>query len=245
MEYLKEKLNKLIDELSSDKRDMIRSRLSDLVSVYPFNEYEYIISSLMGFGKITLDDYYEIRDDYVSRNMYLYIFEIASPRGFGELWAQGHIKELEPDFIKPTKKIDKNYSGQYDLALPLENKLITIEVKASRAVDGGSSEPLFVKALSFESKSPFWMNFQQIKPACADVFLWVAVWRDVIKYWVLSSDEVKNNKYYSKGQHRGNNGEGQLHIKEDNINEFKKYEVKSNKLKEAVIDAYKRQKGIK
>ena len=89
------------------------------------------------------------------------------------------------------------------------------------------------------------MNFQQIKPACADVFLWVAVWRDVIKYWVLSSDEVKNNKYYSKGQHRGNNGEGQLHIKEDNINEFKKYEVKSNKLKEAVIDAYKRQKGIK
>ncbi|MFA5095333.1 MAG: hypothetical protein WC447_01565 [Candidatus Paceibacterota bacterium] len=245
MEYLKEKLNKLIDELSSDKRDIIRSRLSDLVSVYPFNEYEYIISSLMGFGKITLDDYYEIRDDYVSRNMYLYIFEIASPRGFGELWAQGHIKELEPDFIKPTKKVDENYSGQYDLALPIENKFITIEVKASRAVDGGSSEPLFVKALSYECKSPFWMNFQQIKPACADVFLWVAVWRDVIKYWVLSSDEVKNNKYYSKGQHRGNNGEGQLHIKEDNINEFKKYEVKSNKLKEAVIDAYKRQKGIK
>ena len=31
--------------------------------------------------------------------MYLYIFEIASPRGFGELWAQGHLKEIEPDFL--------------------------------------------------------------------------------------------------------------------------------------------------
>lgn len=244
MEYLKEKLNKLIDELSEDKKDIIKSRLSDLVSVYPFNEYEYIISSLMGFGKITLEDYYEIRDEYISRNMYLYIFEIASPRGFGELWAQGHIKELEPDFIKPTKKVDENYTGQYDLALPFNNELITVEVKASRAVDGQSSEPLFVKALSYDSESSFWMNFQQIKPACADVFLWVAVWRDVIKYWVLSSDEVKNNKYYSKGQHRGNSGEGQLHIKDDNIDEFKKYEVKSNKIKEAVISAYKRQKGI-
>jgi len=245
MEYLKTKLNKLIEELSVDKKGVVLDRLSNLVSVYPFNEYEYIVSSLMGFGKITLDDYYEIRDEYISRNMYLYIFEIASPRGFGELWAQGHIKELEPEFIKPTKKNDENYSGQYDLALPFQKDLIKIEVKASRAVDKKSPEPLFVKALSLKSNSPFWMNFQQIKPACADVFIWVAVWRDTIKYWVLSSDEVKNNKYYSKGQHRGNIGEGQLHIKDDNIDEFKEYEVKSNKLGEAVTNAYKRQKDIK
>lgn len=243
MEHLKEKLNTLIDELSEDKREVVRDRLDNLVSVYPFNEYEYIISSLMGFGKITLDDYYEIRDDYISRNMFLYIFEIAAPRSFGEMWAQGHLRELEQEFIKPNKKTDDNYSGQYDLGLPYEDNLIAVEVKASRAVDGKSSEPLFVKALSFDSDSPFWMNFQQIKPACADVFIWVAVWRDVIKYWVLSSKEVESNKYYSKGQHRGNTGEGQLHIKDDNIDEFDEYLVKPNKLKQAVIDAYTRQKA--
>jgi len=243
MENLKEKLNLLIDELSIDKREMIRDRLSDLVSVYPFNEYEYIISSLMGFGKITLEDYYEIRDDYVARNMYLYIFEIGSPRGFGELWAQGHLKELVPDLLKPTKKLEENYKGDYDFILPNEKELIRIEVKAPRAVDGKSQEPLYVKALSFNSKSPFWMNFQQIKPAHCDVFVWTAVWRDVIKYWVLSSDEVKNNKYYSKGQHRGNTGEGQLHLKDDNIKEFDKYEIKSNELKDAIIKAYYRQKN--
>ncbi len=245
MDYLKEKLNKLIDELSADKKEIIRTRLSNLVSVYPFNEYEYIISSLMGFGKITLDDYYEIRDEYIARNMYLYIFEIGSPRGFGEQWAQGHLKGLVPDLIKPTKKVEKNYKGDYDLILPKDNRLIRIEVKASRAVNSDSLEPLFVKALSFESKHPFWMNFQQIKPAHCDVFVWVAVWRDIIKYWVLSSKEVESNKYYSKGQHRGNVGEGQLHIREDNIKDFQIYEVKSDELKEAIIRAYERQKGSK
>jgi hypothetical protein len=241
MDYLKEKLNKLIDELSADKQETIRGRLADLVSVYPFNEYEYIISSLMGFGKITLDDYFEIRDEYIARNMYLYIFEIGSPRGFGEQWAQGHLKELVPELVKPTKKVEENYKGDYDFILPLEGKLVRIEVKASRAVNGESSEPLYVKALAYESKSPFWMNFQQIKPAHCDVFVWVAVWRDVIKYWVLSSDEVKANKYYSKGQHRGNVGEGQLHFKEDNIKDFQVYEAKSNELREAIVRAYERQ----
>lgn len=245
MEILKQKLNKLIGQLSKDKKEVIRDRLANLVSVYPFNEYEYIISSLMGFGKITLDDYYEIRDEYIARNMYLYIFEIGSPRGFGEQWAQGHLKELVPDLVKPTKKLEDGYKGDYDFLLPKDKDLIRIEVKASRAVDGASDEPLYVKALSHKSKQTFWMNFQQIKPAHCDVFIWVAVWRDVIKYWVLSSDEVKKNKHYSKGQHRGNVGEGQLHLKEDNIKDFQRYEVKSNELKEAITRAYERQIGRK
>ena len=148
---------------------------------------------------------------------------------------------LEPDFIKPTKKIDGNYSGQYDIALKYYDELIKIEVKASRAVDEESEEPLYVKALSYNSHQPFDMNFQQIKPACADVFIWIAVWRDVIKYWVISSTEVKSNRYYSDKQHRGNIGEGQLHIKDNNINEFVQYECTPKEIKQAVIDAYERE----
>ena len=175
--------------------------------------------------------------------MYLYIFEISAPRGFGEQWAQGHLKELVPELIKPTKKLDKKYSGQYDFLYKLsEKQLIKIEVKASRAVDFNSQEPLYVKALAWSSKKAFDMNFQQVKPKCCDVFIWVAVWRDTIKYWVLSSKEVEKNKYYSKGQHRGNIGEGQLHLKHDNIKEFQKYSSKLNKLLEKITEAYKRQK---
>ncbi|MFH1826179.1 MAG: hypothetical protein ABH823_02685 [bacterium] len=88
MEILSKKLSDCIDSLAKKDGDKIRNRLSDLISVYPFNEYEFIISSLLGLNKITLDDYYEIRDEYIARNMYLYIFEISAPRGFGEQWAQ-------------------------------------------------------------------------------------------------------------------------------------------------------------
>jgi hypothetical protein len=243
MEALKAKLQLLIAELSEESQDKVRDRLDNLVSVYPFNEYEFMISALLGFGKISLDDYFEIRDEYLARNMYLYIFEIGSPRGFGEAWAQGHLKSLVPDLEKPTKKRDVNYKGDYDFILPEGTLQIRIEVKASRAVDADSSEPLFMKALSYESTQPFWMNFQQIKPAHCDVFVWIAVWRDTIKYWILSSKEVETNTHYAQGQHRGNVGEGQLHLRQSNISDFSIYEVRPDHLRDALLQAFQRQRA--
>ena len=239
MERLNEELDLLLARLPNE-RD-VRERLESLVSVYPFNEYEYIISTLLAMDVLTLDGYYDLRDNYIARNLYLYISEISAPRTFGESWAQGHLKELVPLLQKPSKKIDPGYSGQYDLAI----EDIRIEVKASRAVDADVDAPLYVKALASNSKKRFWMNFQQVKQGCCDVFVWVAVWRDIIRYWVLSSYEVEANRYYSKGQHRGNVGEGQLHVKHDNIADFTEYEVKSNCLEEAIRKAHARQLAAK
>lgn len=242
MQTLKTELDKLIAQLSKEEENKLKTKLDNLMSVYPFNEYEFIISTLLGLKKLDLEDYYLMRDEYIARNMYLHIFEISAPRGFGELWAQGHLKELVPDLVKPTKKIEPNYEGQYDFLLPVDDKkILTIEIKASRAVDFISKEPLYIKALSQHEDKPFDMNFQQIKPKCCDVFVWIGVWRDVIRYWVLSSNEVANNKYYSIGQHRGNVGEGQLHLNRENVKEFNEYLTQSDKLKEAIIAAYLRQ----
>ncbi len=238
MERLKARLLELVAELDQLKSSDILQRLDDLVSVYPFNEYEFLISSLMGYDKISLDDYHELRDEYLARNVFLYVFEISAPRGFGESWAQGQLKSICPELTKPTKKLDSTYSGEYDFWL---DDKIKIEVKASRAVDFDSEEPLYVKALSSESTQRFDMNFQQVKPACCDVFVWVGVWRDVIRYWVLSSDEIASNKYYSGGQHRGNEGEGQIHLKESNLAEFAKYETNSREILTAIRKAYDRQ----
>jgi len=91
MEHLREELERLLRSVPNLAE--VRARLDDLVSVYPFNEFEYIISVLLGADVLTLDAYQQLRDEYISRNMYLYIFEISSPRGFGETWAQGHLKE--------------------------------------------------------------------------------------------------------------------------------------------------------
>ncbi len=89
------------------------------------------------------------------------------------------------------------------------------------------NEPLYLKALSSNSTLPFDINFQQIKPRFCDVFVWLAAWRDVIKYWVIPSFQVANHPHYSTGQHRGNVGEGQLHLNRENIGEFDGYLVRS------------------
>lgn len=234
MEKLEQQLQQLIKEL--DNSTTLLSQLDHLPSVFPFNKLEYTIALLLGNGKLSLEQYYQLREEYISRNRYLNIFEISAPRGFGENWAQNYLNELVPNLKKPAKKLDPNYSGQYDFWLDG----ITIEVKASRAVDFNSKEALYKKALPSGSNFPFDMNFQQIKPACCDVFVWIAVWRDLIRYWVLSSHEVETNSYFSTGQHRGNVGEGQLHVRHDNIHEFKKYECKPEELKEAIINAKSR-----
>lgn len=240
MEKLRGELEKLMAALPN--APTFRKSLETLVSVYPFNEYEYIIAALLAAGKLTHDEYVEVRDAYIARNLFLYVFEIGAPRGFGEAWAQGHLKGLAPELEKPSKKLDPAYSGEYDFLL---DGRIKIEVKASRAVDFDSDEPLYVKALASDSAKRFDMNFQQVKPACCDVFVWIGVWRDVIRYWVLSSDEMASNRHYSAGQHRGNVGEGQLHLNNDNIGEFFKYEVPSNQLATAIREAYKRQQSKK
>ena len=240
MEELKSLLLEMVENLDPPLSKAVMERLSNLVSVYPFNEFEFLISSLMGYGKITLDDYYELRDEYLARNLYLFIFEIGAPRGFGETWAQGHLKSICPELTKPTKKLDGNYSGQYDF---LVADGIRVEVKASRAVDAGSTEPLYVKALSIDSKKNFNMNFQQIKPACCDVFVWVGVWRDQIRYWVLSSDEVKGHADFSGGQHRGNEGEGQLWLTQKNIDNFNVFESSTRDLLVHIQEAAGRQRS--
>ena len=118
---------------------------------------------------------------------------------------------------------------------------ITIEVKASRAVDSDSDEPLYMKALSRDTKKRFLMNFQQLKPQCCDVFIWVAVFRDEILLWVMNSDEVLNHSLFSKGQHRGNKGnEGQLHVKHDNISQLDQFVLEGDDLEGTIRAAVKR-----
>ena len=234
-------MEKLIKELASQIQKMnckhseyklSKEFLDNLYSVYPFNKFEYIISHLIGTKTITLKQYLDIRNHYLERNKYLYVFEITAPRTFGETWAQRHLNEIVPELKHPNSELDPNYSGEYDFWYDD----IKIEVKASRAVKRQSGESLIIKALSSDSTYGFDMNFQQMKPSCCDVFVWIAVWRDVIRYWVLSSEEVKNNPYYSSRQHRGNTGEGQLWLKETNIQEFKEYEVGVREILDKIIE---------
>ena len=236
---LTELKTKIIESFSGSASDLeeVLQMVDDDQSIFPFNEYEHLICNLIERGGLTYEQYIDIRAEYISANPNLWVFEISAPRGFGETFAQTYVQGKCSKLKSPNKKLDPNYSGDYDLWLDG----IRIEVKASRAVDSDSEEPLYMKALSRKTDKNFLMNFQQLKPQCCDVFIWVAVYRDQIVLWVMSSKEVLENPSYSKGQHRGNKGnEGQLHIRQDNVAQLEKYELQGDNLEQAIRDAAKR-----
>ncbi len=240
---LSELKDKILEAFSGTEEEL-RAILQDVSSdhaVFPFNEYELMLTTCIAHGKITYEKYQDIRQEYISRNPNLWIFEISAPRGFGESFAQTFIRNKSSKLQNPSKKLDPDYHGQYDLWLDG----IRIEVKASRVVDADSEEPLYRKALSYNTSRPFLMNFQQLKPQCCDVFVWLAVYRDQMTIWVMSSNEVANHPDYSKGQHRGNSGnEGQLHITQDNIHSLDPYILIDDDIVAAIRNANGRKSSL-
>ncbi len=236
---LTELKDRIIAAYKGAKEDLVQilEMVEQDKAVFPFNEYELMLNTFIAKQTITYEQYLDIRAEYMAHNRNLWVFEISAPRGFGETFAQTFVLNQSNKIQSASKKLDKDYHGQYDLWLDG----IRIEVKASRMVDAESDEPLYKKALSSNTQRPFLMNFQQLKPDCCDVFVWLAVYRDKITIWVMNAEEVSTHKDYSKGQHRGNHGnEGQLHVTQSNIKTLKKYEFRGSNLASAIKRAYKR-----
>jgi len=248
MEILENELDKLIDRLSDP--DNFRSEVESVKSIYPFSKYEYIISSLLARKCLSFEEYIDLRNEYIDRNLFLYVFEMTGPRSFGDTWGFGHLLSVEPELRRPNRKMDNNYKGQYDLFLPYMGNIIKIEVKASRAVNRDKSdEPLYMKALSSKSKARFLMNFQQIKPGCCDVFIWMAVFRDCVKYWVLKNTDIYRLNF--EPQHRNASTEsrmkdykkediyeGQVMITNDNVKAIEMYKVEGRAIRQAIIERF-------
>ena len=72
-------MEKLIKELTNFKKKLnstIADQLSDSIldkiyTVYPFNKFEYVISHLIANNAITLEQYIDMRSEYLERNKYL------------------------------------------------------------------------------------------------------------------------------------------------------------------------------
>lgn len=228
---LDNQLEDWIKKLPQEDRKFLLAHLSSLKSIYPFNEYEYRLMYLLDRKIISFKEYENLRDAYVNANPYLNLYNI-SPRVFGEIWAQQHLVDLDSRFKKPSKRIDKKYSGDYDLYIENGKKIIKVEVKASRAINTKVRGGLETKALSFELREPYWMNFQQLKLGIVDIFIFIGVWIDKIYYWVLSNKEVKGHPLRSH-QHRGGI-EFQIGVTERNFGESEKFLVKPEKLIEVI-----------
>jgi len=234
---LSELKNKICEAFSGSEDDL--KRILDIVaqdqSIFPFNEYEYLICHMLDCHGLTFEKYMEIRAEYIKQNLNRRLFELSNS-GFGKE-SEAYVNSKCPSLEKPSKELDPDYDNEYDFWLDG----IKVEVKSSRAVNKESKEPLYIRALLRNTNRPFVMNFQQLKPDCCDVFVWVAVFRDEIVLWVQSSNEVSSNPLYSDGQHRGNEREGQLHVTHKNIHMFDKFDCSNANLESAIRDAANRQ----
>ena len=230
-----EKLRKQLDDLlaSLPEGPEVKARLKALVSVDPFSEFEYIISTSLGANVLSLEDYYKLRGEYIARNKNSnrYLFELSAPTAFGITWAEQHIQKYVPELSKPPKK-----SKKYDFML---DNSIRVEVKASRAVAYRTKGRLIEKALESNSLKQFDMNFQQLKPGYCDVFVWIGVWLDAIRYWVLTAQEVRSLQGLGK-QHAKSRGEWQFHVRRENLPRFDKFETRLSELLSSIRSAYVR-----
>jgi len=233
-QQLREYLDGLVSSLHQADRELLRARLEGLVSVFPFNEYEYILMFLRDRSVITFQDYEVLRDHYVCENRYLNLYGLA-PRIFGQIWGEQHLCDIDPRFQKAGRLVDPDYEGQYDLWI----EGVRVEVKA---IDTAKKGNLVTKALCFASNRPFWMNFQQLKLDVCAVFIFIGVWVDRIEYWVLSNEQVKQNPYLSH-QHRGGI-EYQIGITDKNMKDFDAFRVSGPQVAERTM-ALGRASGMK
>lgn len=233
LKQLKEYINKFAANLQNGDRKLLEARLEGLTAAFPFNEYEYMLMFLRDRKIITFEEYEKLRDNYVKTNKYLELYGLA-PRIFGQIWGEEHLRDLDSRFKKADKSLDPEYSGQYDIWI----EGVRLEVKACRGIDTKKRGSLESKALRYDSEESFWMNFQQLKPAHCDGFVFIGVWVDQIVYWVMTSKEAKRNKYISH-QHRGGI-EYQIGITDKNISDFEIYKVPGRKLLNTVFQKLKK-----
>jgi len=229
---LRQCLDRLSSSLDSPEREVLEARLQGLISVFPFSEYEYILMFLRDRKVISFQDYERLRNSYISANRYLDLFGL-SPRVFGQIWGEEHISDLDPRFQKPSKSLDPEYDGEYDLWI----EGLRVEVKSSRAINTRKRGSLVSKALRFGGEEPFWMNFQQLKLDACDVFVFIGVWVDRIVYWVIPTEDAARSSHLSH-QHRGG-VEYQIGITNKNVHEFEQFRTNPEHLGDAVLSVAK------
>ena len=226
MKELNAEINKLIQKTKGDLASI--NSIKAEKTLFPFSTESKLLGYFLSIGELTYDEYSSLCTSYYQRNKYLDLYDMA-PRTYGQTWGEQHIRTLFPQFVKATKENVSSYyplfNGEFDLWL----NGIRIEVKACRAnYEKGKGSLASRTYLHSEAKAAsFKYHFQQLKPSCCDVFIWIGTCRDELIYWVLTSQELMNTGKLGP-QHRNENTgiagaqvfEGQVFMTEEELSPF-------------------------
>ncbi|MCI8482209.1 MAG: restriction endonuclease subunit M [Clostridia bacterium] len=229
MKKLEKEINQIVEKLEEEKKEIIENIKED-IPMFPFTKEGGILAYLLSINAITYEQYSKMCKEYSKRNKYIKLYDMA-PRTVGQTWGEGHILSTFPQFIKASKKNLKklypDFKGEFDLWL----EGIHIEVKANRANAKAQKKGENIASRAYlhkeAKKASYKYHFQQLKPSCCDVFIWIGICRDEVIYWVLTSDEVRKTGKLSP-QHRNKNTgvegeeifEGQVFMTEEELQPF-------------------------
>ena len=243
MEKLRKQIDGFLSKSGKDEKEV--EAIKKKISIYPFTTEGMILVYLIAEKVITYEQFNKLHDDYIKRNKYLDVYDMA-PRTFGETWCEKHILKMFPEFTKATKKnlakCCPAFDGEFDLWLDG----IRVEVKACRANRDGKKESLASRAYSYSEakKNNFTYHFQQVKPSCCDVFICIGVCTDKLLYWVFSSKELEKfatlstqHRNENTGKNTGKTGffEGQIFMTEAQLHP---YAVHEKDILNAVVRAH-------
>ena len=226
MKELHNKIDMILKDSNIDKFEIESIKNSE--TLFPFSTESRILAYLLAINAISYEQYDEMNQEYNERNKYLQLFDLA-PRTFGQTWGEQHLLSLFPQFTKATKENLSAYYPSFDGEFDLWYDGIRIEVKACRANSDKKGGNLASRAyLHSEAKqNGFKYHYQQLKPSCCDIFIWIGVCRDTLLYWVLTSEELKQTGKLGT-QHRNENTgiegvevfEGQVFMTEEELSPF-------------------------
>lgn len=167
---------------------------------------EDILRSLIGDEKV-----YEFRDG---------IFALRTRR-FGTV-AEIMIKKLynlEESSSLAFDKRDVNTNDRIEVKFSTVMKANDDKIKDNNVIEQCIKANLANRAMSSEDveKYNFDCNIQQIKRKEFDILYYGLFFADVIEIFKINSNEIADCPGYSDKQHRGNKGEGQFHLNQDNL----------------------------
>lgn len=139
---------------------------------------------------------------------------------FGEIWVSEYLMEKLPALKKPnTTKYDLIYN---------ERK---IETKAARVRNHDKIDEYHnYKPMKFDEEGLWMISFNRIK-GYADTFIFIVIWLDKIKYFILSKDEVFNFVHRTEKQGRGSPGEFLIQISNTTFKDLEPYEISLSELR--------------
>ncbi|MBQ8728309.1 MAG: restriction endonuclease subunit M [Oscillospiraceae bacterium] len=223
MKELYTELERLEQNTKGDKS--IIKTIKKEKSLFPFSAESSMLTYFLSIGEISFARYSQLNTEYAQRNKYLDLFDMA-PRTYGQTWGEQHIRSLFPEFTKATKEnlVEEypDFDGEFDLWIDG----IRVEVKACRANFEKGKGSLTSRAYlhSEANNAGFKYHYQQLKPSCCDVFIWIGTCRDELIYWVITSDELRSTGKLGP-QHRNENTkvdgvevfEGQVFMTEEDL----------------------------